>query len=174
MTSTRSGSNYSILLNGSGPGQECQPKVEAQTENSRASTSFQRLAGPFETLIESPKAGIINIPVVRPDSFQTGNSGIIPVSVQELLDTYFLQGTSPKDKNLVKKSKHFVRGPEERVGPKEVKHPSGSSSILQKQESASTSAKQVQAIPEEQSEGQAKGEVQVEPAFPTELNNSKE
>ncbi|MBW0589417.1 hypothetical protein O181_129132 [Austropuccinia psidii MF-1] len=34
----------------------------------------------------------------------------------EGLETYVLQRTSTKDKGLVGKSKHFVRGPEERVG----------------------------------------------------------
>ncbi|MBW0461646.1 hypothetical protein O181_001361 [Austropuccinia psidii MF-1] len=36
-------------------------------------------------------------------------------------DAYVFQRTSPKDKNLFEKQKHFVRGPEERVGPKERK-----------------------------------------------------
>ncbi|MBW0554436.1 hypothetical protein O181_094151 [Austropuccinia psidii MF-1] len=59
----------------------------------------------------------------------------------EGLDTHVLQRKSSKDKRLVEKTKHFVRGPKERVVPKEGQLPSGSPSSLQKQESASTSAK---------------------------------
>ncbi|MBW0569303.1 hypothetical protein O181_109018 [Austropuccinia psidii MF-1] len=105
MTPTRSGSNYSIQSNGSGPGnsshkskrQECQPRGEAQMEDARTSTSSQRLASTFEPLIESPEADITAISV-RPESFPTGSSGDLPVSVQELV--YGCQtarvGTSPK------------------------------------------------------------------------------
>ncbi|MBW0577313.1 hypothetical protein O181_117028 [Austropuccinia psidii MF-1] len=66
MTPTRSGSNYSIQSNGSGPEhsrhkskrQECQPRGEAQMEDARTSSSSQRLARTFETLIQSPEADI--------------------------------------------------------------------------------------------------------------------
>ncbi|MBW0472719.1 hypothetical protein O181_012434 [Austropuccinia psidii MF-1] len=93
MTPTRSGSNYSIQSNGSGPGnssqkskrQECQPQGEAQMEDARTSTSSQRLATTFDTLIESPEADITAIPVVRPGSFPTGRNRDIPVSVQEVV-----------------------------------------------------------------------------------------
>ncbi|MBW0544546.1 hypothetical protein O181_084261 [Austropuccinia psidii MF-1] len=80
------------------------------------------------------------------------------------LDTQFLQRTSPKDKSLVEKPKHFVRG------RKEGKNPSGRSSSLHKKEPSSTSAKKVQESPKEQ----AKGKDQVEQALPTKLQNSKE
>ncbi|MBW0530274.1 hypothetical protein O181_069989 [Austropuccinia psidii MF-1] len=153
--------------------QECQPRGEAQMEDSRASTSYQRLASTFDTLIESPEADITAIPVVRPESFPEGRNSNIPVSVQELvyggkaagvgtstksldsqnellsssedvhgprkvrrtserLDTHVLQGTSPTDKSLVGKPKHVVRGPEEEVGPRKGKQPSGSSPSLHK------------------------------------------
>ncbi|MBW0585911.1 hypothetical protein O181_125626 [Austropuccinia psidii MF-1] len=105
MTPTRSGSNYSIQSNGSGPGhsshkskrQECQPRGEAQMEDARTSTSSQRLASTFETLIESPEADITSI-AVRPESFPTGSSGDLPVSVQELVYGHKTArvGTSPK------------------------------------------------------------------------------
>ncbi|MBW0551399.1 hypothetical protein O181_091114 [Austropuccinia psidii MF-1] len=36
----------------------------------------------------------------------------------EGLDTHVLQGTSPTDKSIVEKPKHFIRGPEEEVGPR--------------------------------------------------------
>ncbi|MBW0482338.1 hypothetical protein O181_022053 [Austropuccinia psidii MF-1] len=90
----------------------------------------------------------------------------------EGLDTHVLQRASPKDKSLVKKPKHFVRGPEEQVGPRKGQQPSGSSPSLHKQKCASTSAKQVKASPKEQSEG--KGKAQVEQALPTELQNPPE
>ncbi|MBW0579939.1 hypothetical protein O181_119654 [Austropuccinia psidii MF-1] len=105
MTPTRSGSNYSIQSNGSGPGhsshkskrQECQPRGEAQMEDSRTSTSSQRLASTLDTLIESPEADITAISV-RPESFPTGRSGNLPVSVQELVcgRKTAIVGTSPK------------------------------------------------------------------------------
>ncbi|MBW0579610.1 hypothetical protein O181_119325 [Austropuccinia psidii MF-1] len=106
MTPTRSGSNYSIQSNGSGQGnsshkskrQECQPRGEAKMEDSRASTSSQRLASTFDTFIEIPEADITAIVVVRPESLSTGNTRDIPVSVQELV--YGIKttrvGTSPK------------------------------------------------------------------------------
>ncbi|MBW0464472.1 hypothetical protein O181_004187 [Austropuccinia psidii MF-1] len=115
-------------------------------EDSRASTSSQRLASTFETILEIAEADIIAIPVVIPESFPTRNSGNIPVSVQELealgpreargpsdkLETHVLQRTSPKDEILVEKPKHFVRGSEETVGLKKGHNSSGSSSILNK------------------------------------------
>ncbi|MBW0560704.1 hypothetical protein O181_100419 [Austropuccinia psidii MF-1] len=176
MTPTRSGSNYSIQSNGSGPGhsshkskrQEFQLRGEAQMENSRTSTSSQRLASTFDTLIESPQADITAIAVERPESLSTGNNRDIPVSVQELvygsktervgtscksldkhhelissseevhgarkdrgtsegLDTHVLQRTSPTDKILVEKLEHVIRRPEEKIGSRKGKQPSGSS-----------------------------------------------
>ncbi|MBW0549724.1 hypothetical protein O181_089439 [Austropuccinia psidii MF-1] len=199
MTPTRSGINYSIQSNGSGPGhsshvsktQECQPKGEAQMEDARASTSSQRLDSTFDTLIESPEADITSIPFVRPESFPTGNNRDIPVSVQELVygSEAAVVGISAKsldrqnellssNKSLVEKPKHVVRGPQEEVGPMKVKQPSGGSPSLQKQEYASTSAKQGQENPKEKSEGQGKGKgtckIQVEQALPTDFQNSQE
>ncbi|MBW0574652.1 hypothetical protein O181_114367 [Austropuccinia psidii MF-1] len=54
-------------------------------EDPRTSTSSQSLASPFENFIEIPEADLTAIPVVRPESFPTGNSGDIPVSVKELV-----------------------------------------------------------------------------------------
>ncbi|MBW0589881.1 hypothetical protein O181_129596 [Austropuccinia psidii MF-1] len=67
-------------------------------EDSRASTSFLRLASTFETLIESPEADITAIAVVRPESLSTGNNRDIPVSVQELVygSKTARVGTSPQ------------------------------------------------------------------------------
>ncbi|MBW0520169.1 hypothetical protein O181_059884 [Austropuccinia psidii MF-1] len=92
MTPTRSGSNYSIQSNGSGPGnsshkskrQECQPRGKVQMEDARASTNSQRLARTFATLIESAEADITSINV-RTESLPTGSSRDIQVSVQELV-----------------------------------------------------------------------------------------
>ncbi|MBW0587915.1 hypothetical protein O181_127630 [Austropuccinia psidii MF-1] len=106
MTPTRSGSNYFIQPNESGPvhssheskRQECQPRGEAQMEDSRTSTSSQRLVSTFETLTESPEADINAIAAVRPELLSTGNNRDIPVSVKELV--YSIKtarvGTSPK------------------------------------------------------------------------------
>ncbi|MBW0593985.1 hypothetical protein O181_133700 [Austropuccinia psidii MF-1] len=93
MTATRCGSSYSIQSDGSGPvhsshkskRQECQPRGEAQMEDSRTSTSSQRLVSTFDTLIESPEDDITAIAVVRPESLSTGNNRDTPVSVQELV-----------------------------------------------------------------------------------------
>ncbi|MBW0537214.1 hypothetical protein O181_076929 [Austropuccinia psidii MF-1] len=75
----------------------------------------------------------------------------------EGLDIHVLKGASPTDESLVEKPTHVVRGPEEEVGPRKGKQPSGSSPSLHKQKYASTSAKKGQENPKEQSEGQAKG-----------------
>ncbi|MBW0580875.1 hypothetical protein O181_120590 [Austropuccinia psidii MF-1] len=75
----------------------------------------------------------------------------------EGLDTHVLQRTSPTDKSLVEKPKHVIRGPEEEVGPRQGKQPSGSSPSLHKQNSASTSAQEAQENPKDQPEGKAKG-----------------
>ncbi|MBW0547292.1 hypothetical protein O181_087007 [Austropuccinia psidii MF-1] len=223
MTPTRSGSNSSIQSNQYGPGhsshkskrQEFQPIGEAKMEDSRTSTSSQRLASPFSTFIESPEADITSIAVDRPESVSTGNNRDIVAAVQELvygsktarvgtspkslyrnhelissseevhgarkdrgtsdgLDTNVLQRTSPTGKSLVKKPKHVIRGPEEEVGPRKGQQPSGSSPSLHKQTSTSTSAKQAQATPKDQLEGQAKGKAQVEQALPTELQDYQE
>ncbi|MBW0532401.1 hypothetical protein O181_072116 [Austropuccinia psidii MF-1] len=67
-------------------------------DDARTSTSSQRLASTFETLIESPEADITAISVVRPESLSTGNNRDIPVSVQELVygRKKARVGTSPK------------------------------------------------------------------------------
>ncbi|MBW0564172.1 hypothetical protein O181_103887 [Austropuccinia psidii MF-1] len=90
----------------------------------------------------------------------------------EGLDTHFLQRTSPTDKSLVEKPKHVIRGPEEEVGPRQVKKPSISSPSLHNVKSASTSTKQDQANPKDHPEG--KGTAQVEQALPAELQDSQE
>ncbi|MBW0593931.1 hypothetical protein O181_133646 [Austropuccinia psidii MF-1] len=105
MTPTRSGSNYSIQSNGSGPGhsshkpkrQECLPRGEAQMEDARTSTSSQRLASTFEPLIESPEADITAI-AVRPEPFPTGSCGNLSISMEKLVLGVKTTrvGTSPK------------------------------------------------------------------------------
>ncbi|MBW0501600.1 hypothetical protein O181_041315 [Austropuccinia psidii MF-1] len=54
-------------------------------EDARMSTSSQRLASTFETLIESQEAEVTAIPVVMPELFPTGINRNIPVSIQELV-----------------------------------------------------------------------------------------
>ncbi|MBW0538195.1 hypothetical protein O181_077910 [Austropuccinia psidii MF-1] len=93
MTSTQAGSNYSIQSNGYGPGHSShkskrhkfQPRGEAQVEDTKPSTSSQRLATTIETLIDSPEAKITSITVVRPESFPTGHNRDIHFSVKELV-----------------------------------------------------------------------------------------
>ncbi|MBW0557914.1 hypothetical protein O181_097629, partial [Austropuccinia psidii MF-1] len=96
----------------------------------------------------------------------------------EGLDTHVLQRTSPRDKSLFEKPKHFIRGQQEEVGPREEKKPSGRSPNPHKQNSSSTSAKQAQKKPKDQPEGQekgkGKGKAQVEQALPAELQGSQE
>ncbi|MBW0586312.1 hypothetical protein O181_126027 [Austropuccinia psidii MF-1] len=92
----------------------------------------------------------------------------------EGLDTNVLQRTSPTDKSLVEKPKHVIGGSEEEVVPKQGQHPSGSSPSIHQQNSASTSSKQAQANPKDQSEGQEKGKAQVEQALLSELQTSPE
>ncbi|MBW0569587.1 hypothetical protein O181_109302 [Austropuccinia psidii MF-1] len=92
--------------------------------------------------------------------------------------THVLQRTSTTDKILAEKPEHFIRGPEEEIGPRKGKQPSGSSPSLRKQKYASKSAKQVQTNPKDQPEGQEKGKgkskAQVEQALPAELQDSQE
>ncbi|MBW0573692.1 hypothetical protein O181_113407 [Austropuccinia psidii MF-1] len=66
--------------------------------DARTSTSSQRLASTFGTIIESPEAGITAIAVVRPESLSTGSNRYIPVSVQELAYSGKAErvGASPK------------------------------------------------------------------------------
>ncbi|MBW0590141.1 hypothetical protein O181_129856 [Austropuccinia psidii MF-1] len=66
-------------------------------EDSRTSSSSQRLTSTFENLIESSEADIAAM-AVRPESFSTGNNRDIPVSVQELVygSKTARVGTSPK------------------------------------------------------------------------------
>ncbi|MBW0548108.1 hypothetical protein O181_087823 [Austropuccinia psidii MF-1] len=96
----------------------------------------------------------------------------------EGFNTHVLQRTSPTDKSLVEKPKHVIRGPEEEVGPRQGKQPSGSSPSFHKQNYASTSAKKAQENPNNQPEGQTKGKgkgkAQVEQDLPAELQDSQE
>ncbi|MBW0512951.1 hypothetical protein O181_052666 [Austropuccinia psidii MF-1] len=132
MTPTRSGSNQSINSNGSGPGNsinkpkghDCQPRGEAQIEDARTSTSSQRLARDFDTLIEGPEADITAIPVVRPESFPTGNNRNRPVSIQELVYGSKAGGVGTSSKSLDRKnelisSSREVHGPRKDRGSSE-------------------------------------------------------
>ncbi|MBW0572596.1 hypothetical protein O181_112311 [Austropuccinia psidii MF-1] len=96
----------------------------------------------------------------------------------EGFDTHELQRKSSKDKSLVEKPKHVIKGPEEEVGPREGKHHSGSSPSLHKQKYASTCAKQAQENPKDQPEGKAKGKgkgnAKVQQDLPAELKDLPE
>ncbi|MBW0499577.1 hypothetical protein O181_039292 [Austropuccinia psidii MF-1] len=125
MTPTRSLSSYSIQSNGSGPGhsghkskrQECQPRGEAQMEDARNSTSSQRLASTFETIIGSSEADITAIPTVRPEPFPKGNNRDILVSVQELVYGSKAAGLGTSTKSLYRIIE-LIYSSEEVHGPK--------------------------------------------------------
>ncbi|MBW0589066.1 hypothetical protein O181_128781 [Austropuccinia psidii MF-1] len=125
MTPTRSGSNYSNQSNGSGPGhsslkskgQDCQPRGEAQMEDARTSTSSQRLASTFDTLIESPEADITAIAFVRPKSFPTGNNRNIPVPIQEVVYGGKAAGMKTSAKSLDRHNE-LISSSEEVHGPR--------------------------------------------------------
>ncbi|MBW0550560.1 hypothetical protein O181_090275 [Austropuccinia psidii MF-1] len=210
MTPTRSGSNNYIQSNGSGPrhsshnskGQDCQPRGEAQMEYSRASTSSQRLASTFDTLLDSREADITAIPAVRPEAFSTGINRNIPVSVQEFVYGGKEAGVGASSKSLDGHNE-LISSIEEVQGPRKDKVSSEGldTHVLQRtsptdkswvekpkhvvrgpeekvgprkgqQPSGSKSSKQGKANPKEQSE--RKGKAQVEQALPTELQNSQE
>ncbi|MBW0529568.1 hypothetical protein O181_069283 [Austropuccinia psidii MF-1] len=125
MAPTRSGRNYSIQSNGYGPGhsihsskrQEYQPRGEAQMKDARTSTSSQRLARTFDTLIESPEADITAIPVFRPESFPEVNNRDIPVSVQELVYGRKAAGVGASSKSLDRHNE-LLSSSEEFHGPR--------------------------------------------------------
>ncbi|MBW0586164.1 hypothetical protein O181_125879 [Austropuccinia psidii MF-1] len=108
MTPTRTGSNHSIQSNGSGPGnsshkskgQYFQTRGEAPIKDARTSTSYQKLARTFETLIEDTEADITSTPVVRQQPFPIGNNRNIPVSVQELVYGSKAAGVETSSKSL--------------------------------------------------------------------------
>ncbi|MBW0498483.1 hypothetical protein O181_038198 [Austropuccinia psidii MF-1] len=128
MTPSRSGSNYPIQSNGSGPGhsgheskrQECQPRGEAQMENSRNSTSSQRLASTFETLIQSPEADITGIPIkfVGPEKTEDLLRGWTPMSfkgqaqqIKALLKNQNILSEDQKKKLAQGKTNSLVEAP---------------------------------------------------------------
>ncbi|MBW0509910.1 hypothetical protein O181_049625 [Austropuccinia psidii MF-1] len=84
----------------------------------------------------------------------------------EGLDTHVLQRTCPTDKILVEKPKNVVRRPEEEVGPRKVKQPSGSSSSLHKKKihlnKCKISARKPQITIRSASKGKGKAKAQVE------------
>ncbi|MBW0504673.1 hypothetical protein O181_044388 [Austropuccinia psidii MF-1] len=170
-------------------------------EDARASTSSQRIDRIFDTLMESPEAEIIVFILLDLNHFQQTTIDIYQSlyknchhelissseevhgsrkdrGTSEGIDTHVLERTSSTDKILVEKPQHVIRGPEEEIGTRKGKHPSGSSPSLHKQNSASTSAKQAQENPKDQPEGQAKGKgkgkAQVAQPLRTELQYSQE
>ncbi|MBW0576755.1 hypothetical protein O181_116470 [Austropuccinia psidii MF-1] len=172
MALTRSGSNYSIQSNGFGLGhsshnykrQECQPRGEAQMEDARTSTSSQRKNRDIPVSIQELVYGSKEAGVETSAKSLDRHNELLSLSEEahrpkkdrktsEGVDTHFPQRTSPKDKSLVEKTKHVVRGPKEEVGPRKEQQPSGSSPSLNKQKLASESGKKGQESPKEQSEG---------------------
>ncbi|MBW0575156.1 hypothetical protein O181_114871 [Austropuccinia psidii MF-1] len=86
-------------------------------EDARASTSSQRLASTFDTLIESLEADITAISAVRPESLSTGNNRDVLVSVQELVYGSKTErvGTSPKS---LERHHELISSSEEVHGPR--------------------------------------------------------
>ncbi|MBW0542358.1 hypothetical protein O181_082073 [Austropuccinia psidii MF-1] len=148
MTPTRSGSNYSIQANGSGPGhsshkskrKECQPRGEAQMEDARPSTSSQRdrPVSVQELIYGSKRARVGTSPksLDRRHELISSSEEIYGArkdsQTSEGLDTHVLHRKSPTDKSLVEKPKYVIRRPEEEVGPRQGTQPSGSSPSLHK------------------------------------------
>ncbi|MBW0545007.1 hypothetical protein O181_084722 [Austropuccinia psidii MF-1] len=90
---------------------------EAQMEDARTSTSSQRLASTFDTLIESPESDITAIAVVRAESLSTGNNRDIPVSVQELVSGGKAEGVGASGKSL-DRHHELISSSEEAHGPR--------------------------------------------------------
>ncbi|MBW0542938.1 hypothetical protein O181_082653 [Austropuccinia psidii MF-1] len=86
-------------------------------EHTRASTSSQRLASTFVTLIESPEAYLTAINAVRTKSFPTQNKGNISVSVQELVYVTKEAGVETSSKPLDRRKK-LLYSSEEANGPR--------------------------------------------------------
>ncbi|MBW0574712.1 hypothetical protein O181_114427 [Austropuccinia psidii MF-1] len=92
-------------------------------ENSRTSTSSQRLASTFYTLLEGTQAEITAIPVFRSEHFPTGRSGNIPVSVQELVYGRKTEKMGASSKPLDRDSE-LLSLSEEALGPRKDRRPS--------------------------------------------------
>ncbi|MBW0519791.1 hypothetical protein O181_059506 [Austropuccinia psidii MF-1] len=163
MTPTQSGSNYSIQSNGSGAGnsshkskrQECHPKGEAQIEDARTSTvskgNNRYIPDSLQELIYGSKTARVGTSHKSLDrhhelilSSEKIHGSRKDRGTSEGLDTHVLKRKSQTDESLVEKPKHVIRRPEEEVGPRQGKQPSGSYPSLHKQNSASTSAQKAQ------------------------------
>ncbi|MBW0559548.1 hypothetical protein O181_099263 [Austropuccinia psidii MF-1] len=166
-------------------------------QDARASTSCQKLAITFYTLIESTIAEIATITVLRSAQLTGRSNRDIPVSVEEpayggkelgvgtssnnlyqenelrsssenvlgpikdtrastTMEFNFLKRVSQKYNSLVEKPKHIIRGSEEGVGPKEGKHPCGTTSKPLHARINLQSCQKRQASPTDQTEGQEK------------------
>ncbi|MBW0510832.1 hypothetical protein O181_050547 [Austropuccinia psidii MF-1] len=86
-------------------------------EDARTSTSSQRLARTFKTLIESPEADITAINAVRNEPFPTGNSRNIPVSVQQLVYCGKAAGVG-NSSNSLDRHNELISSSEEAHGPR--------------------------------------------------------
>ncbi|MBW0504249.1 hypothetical protein O181_043964 [Austropuccinia psidii MF-1] len=96
-------------------------------KDSRTSTSSQRLASTFDSLIESPESFITAIPVFRPKSFPTGNNRNIQVSIQELVHGGKEAGVGTSSKSLDRHNE-FISSSEYACGPRQYR---GFSEVLE-------------------------------------------
>ncbi|MBW0574148.1 hypothetical protein O181_113863 [Austropuccinia psidii MF-1] len=164
MTPTRSGSNYSIQSNGSGPGysshkskgQDCKSRGEAQIN---IPVSVQELVSGSKAAGVGTSAKSLDRHNELISSSAEAHGPRKDRGSSEGLDTHVFQMTSSTDEILVEKPNNVVRGPEEEVGPRKGQQTSGSSPSLHKQKYGSTSAKKGKENPKEKSEGQEKGKV---------------
>ncbi|MBW0498848.1 hypothetical protein O181_038563 [Austropuccinia psidii MF-1] len=88
-------------------------------EDARISTSSQRLARKFDTLLESPEAEITAITVVRYEQLSTGSSGNIPVSVQELVYGSKAAGVGASSQVVDRDNEHLSSS-KEALGPRKT------------------------------------------------------
>ncbi|MBW0479552.1 hypothetical protein O181_019267 [Austropuccinia psidii MF-1] len=78
----------------------------------------------------------------------------------EILETHVLKGKGIKNKIFFEKLKHFIRGSEERVGPKEGQQTCGNCRSLHKKESNSKSAKTQASKPQRKTRRAGKGKME--------------
>ncbi|MBW0469306.1 hypothetical protein O181_009021 [Austropuccinia psidii MF-1] len=76
-------------------------------EDARTFTSSQRLASTFDTCLDSREADITAIPVNKSEIFPTGNSGNIPVSLQELVYGGKIERIGASSKRLDRDNEHL-------------------------------------------------------------------
>ncbi|MBW0566099.1 hypothetical protein O181_105814 [Austropuccinia psidii MF-1] len=134
-------------------------------EDVRTSTSSQRLASTFTTLIESPEDDITAINFVITESLLMGNSRDIPVSVQELVygGKAARVGTSPK--SLDRCHELIFSRPEEEVIPRKGQQPSGSTQASTSKNTPQQVQKKGKKTPKSNQKGKQKAKAKAKPKW---------